>query len=383
MNKKDWKKWLFWFSFAVASIVVYKTIDSVSSIISGIGNFFGLIMPFFMALLVAYILYMPCKTIENVVKKTKFNFLKKRSRGLSVLIVYFITALIIFIIINFIIPTVKTSIIDLVENLPNYYNSAIEYVDNLDEDSMLAKLNIHEYINNLKEINIGKEIVNWINMDNINSYIKGIVGAANIVFNIFVTIVVSVYILLERSDIRNFLENLSKAIFDKKANMTIARYYRKTNSIFFNFIASQVIDAIIVGIITSIAMSIMRIKYAVLLGLLIGLFNIIPYFGAIIAVAISLVITVFTGGFMQAIWLGIVVIILQQIDANIINPKILGNSLNLSPILVIFAVTVGGTYFGVLGMFLGVPIAAFIKLILGDFIDYKNKKGFLDKVQAK
>lgn len=296
---------------------------------------------------------------------------------------YFITALIIFIIINFIIPTVKTSIIDLVENLPNYYNSAIEYVDNLDEDSMLAKLNIHEYINNLKEINIGKEIVNWINMDNINSYIKGIVGAANIVFNIFVTIVVSVYILLERSDIRNFLENLSKAIFDKKANMTIARYYRKTNSIFFNFIASQVIDAIIVGIITSIAMSIMRIKYAVLLGLLIGLFNIIPYFGAIIAVAISLVITVFTGGFMQAIWLGIVVIILQQIDANIINPKILGNSLNLSPILVIFAVTVGGTYFGVLGMFLGVPIAAFIKLILGDFIDYKNKKGFLDKVQAK
>ena len=383
MNKKDWKKWLFWLSFAVASIVVYKTIDSVSSIISGIGNFFGLIMPFFMALLVAYILYMPCKTIENVVKKTKFNFLKKRSRGLSVLIVYFITALIIFIIINFIIPTVKTSIIDLVENLPNYYNSAIEYVDNLDEDSMLAKLNIHEYINNLKEINIGKEIVNWINMDNINSYIKGIVGAANIVFNIFVTIVVSVYILLERSDIRNFLENLSKAIFDKKANMTIARYYRKTNSIFFNFIASQVIDAIIVGIITSIAMSIMRIKYAVLLGLLIGLFNIIPYFGAIIAVAISLVITVFTGGFMQAIWLGIVVIILQQIDANIINPKILGNSLNLSPILVIFAVTVGGTYFGVLGMFLGVPIAAFIKLILGDFIDYKNKKGFLDKVQAK
>ena len=383
MNKKDWKKWLFWFSFAVASIVVYKTIDSVSSIISGIGSFFGLIMPFFMALLVAYILYMPCKGIEKVIKKTKFNFLKKHARGLSVLIVYFITALLIFIIINFIIPTVKTSIIDLVENLPNYYNSAIEYVDNLDEDSMLAKLNIHEYINNLKEINIGKEIVNWINMDNINSYIKGIVGAANIVFNIFVTIVVSVYILLERSDIKNFLENLSKAIFDKKANMTIARYYRKTNSIFFNFIASQLVDAIIVGIITSIAMSIMRIKYAVLLGFLIGLFNIIPYFGAIIAVIIALVITVFTGGFIQAVWLGIVVIILQQIDANIINPKILGNSLNLSPILVIFAVTVGGTYFGVLGMFLAVPIIAFLKLIIEDFIDYRNQKGFLDKMQTK
>lgn len=89
----------------------------------------------------------------------------------------------------------------------------------------------------------------------------------------------------------------------------------------------------------------MRIKYAVLLGFIIGLFNIIPYFGAIVAVVISIIITIFTGGFVQAIWLAIVVVILQQIDANIINPRILGNSLNLSPILVIFAVTVGGSYF--------------------------------------
>ena len=118
----------------------------------------------------------------------------------------------------------------------------------------------------------------------------------------------------------------------------------------------------------------MKVKYAVLLGFLIGLFNMIPYFGAIIAVALAIIITVFTGGFVQAIWLAIVVIILQQIDANIINPRILGNSLNLSPILVIFAVTVGGTYFGVLGMFLGVPVAAFLKIVIEDFISIRNNK---------
>ena len=121
-------------------------------------------------------------------------------------------------------------------------------------------------------------------------------------------------------------------------------------------------------------MSIMKVKYAVLLGFLIGLFNIIPYFGAIVAVIIAVIITIFTGGFIQAIWLAVVVVALQQIDANIINPKILGNSLNLSPILVIFAVTVGGAYFGVLGMFLGVPVIAFIKIILEDFILMKNGK---------
>lgn len=383
MNNKEWKKWIFWFSFAVASIVVYKTIDSVSSIISSIGSFFKLIMPFLMAILVAYILYMPCKGVEKFIKKLKFKFFQKHARGLSVLIVYVLAVLIIFIIINFIIPTVKESIVDLVENLPNYYNSAVEFIDNADEDSIITKLNVKSYVDNLNSVDFGKEIISWVNMDNINSYIKGIVGAANVIFDMFVTIVVSIYILLERADIKSFFQNLSKAIFDKKTNLTISRYYRKTNSIFFNFIASQLIDAVVVGIITSIAMSIMRVKYAVLLGFMIGLFNIIPYFGAIVAVILAILITVFTGGFAKAIWLGIIVIILQQIDANIINPKILGNSLNLSPILVIFAVTVGGAYFGVLGMFLGVPVIAFLKIIVDDFIEYRNKKGFLEKINLK
>ena len=100
----------------------------------------------------------------------------------------------------------------------------------------------------------------------------------------------------------------------------------------------------------------------------------IPYFGAIIATAIAAIITLITGGLLQAIWMLIVVIILQQIDANIINPKIVGKSLKMSPLLVIFAVTVGGAFFGVLGMFLAVPIIAIIKLLVEDYIDYKNEK---------
>ena len=116
----------------------------------------------------------------------------------------------------------------------------------------------------------------------------------------------------------------------------------------------------------------MKIKYATLLGFVIGMFNIIPYFGAIVAIAISIIITIFTGGITQAIWLAIIIIVLQQIDANIINPRILGNSLNLSPILVIFSVTVGGAYFKLLGMFLGVPVIALLKIILTEYIEEKN-----------
>ena len=117
-----------------------------------------------------------------------------------------------------------------------------------------------------------------------------------------------------------------------------------------------------------------EIKYAPLLGFFIGLFNMIPYVGAIIAVAISAVITLITGGLTQAIWMLIVVIILQQIDANIINPKILGDGLKISPILVIFAVTIGGEFFGVIGMFLSVPVIAILKLLIVDFIEIREKK---------
>jgi len=120
-------------------------------------------------------------------------------------------------------------------------------------------------------------------------------------------------------------------------------------------------------------MSVLKVKYAVLLGFMIGLFNLIPYLGAIVAVAIAIIITLLTGGISKAIWMAAIVIIIQQIDANIINPKITGTSLKISPILIIFSVTIIGAYFGVIGMFLAVPIVAIIKLMISDYIKYKEE----------
>lgn len=378
MNNKEWKKWIFWFTFAVASIIVYKTIDSVSTIYNAIAGFLNLLTPFFFAILLAYILYMPQKKMEDKFDKSKIKLFKKHKRGISTLIIYLILVLIIFILFNFLIPTVINSVKDLFKNLPDYYNNRIEYFSNIDDDSVLARLNIKKYANDLKQTNVAEnimdELVKYINIDNMSSYIKGIISATTVIFDIFVTIIVSVYILLERTDIKSFLKNLSKAVFDEKTNYRISKYYRRTNSIFFTYITSQIIDAFIVGIITTIAMIILKVKYAVLLGFIIGLFNIIPYFGAIIGIIISIIITIITGGVFQALWMAVIIIILQQIDANIINPKILGSNLNLSPILIIFGVTIGGTYFGPLGMFLAVPIIAFIKLILEDFVETQNKQ---------
>ena len=191
--------------------------------------------------------------------------------------------------------------------------------------------------------------------------------------------IVSVYVLSERDRIYGFIRRGTRALFKDKNYKNLMKYFNSANKIFLGFISSQLIDAIIVSVLTTIAMSFMGIKYAPLLGLIIGIFNIIPYVGAIIGVAISAIITLITGGLSQAIWMVVIITILQQIDANVINPKIIGNSLKMSPLLVIIAITVGGTYWGVVGMFVSVPISALIKIIAEDYIDYKIK----EKIQIK
>ena len=378
---KHFSKWLYWFTLGFALVVAYKAVDTLGIAFSAIGNFVSIVTPFIIACFLAYLLYKPCRAIEETFKNTKkLNFLKKHRRGFSVLTVYFIVFSIFFIVINFIRPALENSIKELAMNVPNYYNSSITFLKNLPEDSIWSELNVAALVENLESFNITEKMIEWVDLENATQYIKGIVGAAGIVFDIFVIIVVSIYILLERSDIKSFVQNLFKAILSDEKNKKIMEIYNSSNFVFYNYVASQILDGFLVGIIVSVIMSIMKIRYSILLGFLIGLFNVIPYFGAIIAIIISALITIFTNGFATAVWMTIIVVIVQQIDANIINPRILGNSLKISPILVIFATTVGGAYFGIVGMFLGVPAVALIKIFILQFI--KNKNNEKEKIEA-
>ena len=331
-------------------------------------------MPFMMGALIAYILYIPCKKIEELFRKSKSKLVKKKARTFAIITVYLILVLVIVILINCILPPVINSIKDLVGNLPGYYTTLTNIINSLPEESVWVKLNVKELLNKISQI----DFASYITPEYISQYIKGAMSFATGIFDIFVTVIISVYTLAERGRIVRFFKRVSSAIFGTSKYSMIDKYFKKTNEVFFNFISGQLIDAILIGILTSIAMSILNVKYAVLLGFLIGLFNLIPFFGAIVAVAISIIITICTGGIAKAVWLAVVVIILQQLDANIINPKILGDKLQISPILVILSVTVIGTYFGVLGMFLAVPVVTILKLILEDFVDYKNRKNEIE-----
>lgn len=363
-------KWLYWFTFAIAVIFVYKTVDSLEQITNWFKEFFSVLAPFAIGILISYILYIPCKKIEETyLKVKKIKFINKKARPLSILTVYVIVFILIVILFNFIVPPIIKSIVDLANNFGNYYEKAIAQINQLPEDSFWKTEVITRIMKEIENIDV-KQIVN---VEILTQYAQGALNIATKVFDIFVTIIVSIYMLNSRTQIVQFFSRLVGAIFNKNTYHNIGKYFNSTNQIFFHFLSSQLLDAVVVGILTSIAMSILGVKYSILLGVMIGLFNLIPYVGAIIAVVISAIITIFTGGIVQAIWMLIIVTILQQIDANIINPKIVGNSLKINPLLVILAVTIGGAYFGIIGMFLAVPVIAVIKIIIEDFIEYREQ----------
>ena len=366
------RKWIFWVSIGTVLIMIYKFFDNFSGIGRWISNLLVILTPFLAAILMSYILYTPCSKIEKALKKkTKL----KHTRLLSIIIVYLIVFICIFLILKFVIPAIFNSIIDLINNIQGYYNT-IKTSEIGGNWAPFIKDNIIkpmvDYIGNL-------DFKTIITPDRIMEYLSSAIGAVKIVFNIFISLICSVYILSERESIIRFIDRFAKASMSNKGYHKFNRYFSNGNKIFFGFISSQFIDAIVVSILMSILLLILRVKYAILLGVIVGLFNLIPYFGAIVAVIVAALITVLTGGWQQALIMTIAMVIVQQIDANIINPRITGSRLNVSPLLVIFSVTIGGAYLGVVGMFIAVPVAVLIKLMLDDYIENKSETKTLTK----
>jgi len=192
------------------------------------------------------------------------------------------------------------------------------------------------------------------------------------VFKAGMGLVVSVYILLDRENIGSFFDKISRTFFEEKTQNRLKKYMRQVNKVVFAFILGKSIDSIINTVVVTSVLLIFNVKYAVLLGMICGVANFIPYLGSLIAVIFVSIITLITGGVAKSITTLVALIIFQQLDGNIIEPKIMGKTLKINPLLVIFSVIVGGAYFGVMGMFLAVPVVTVLKQILLEYIDSRN-----------
>ena len=302
------------------------------------------------------------KIIEYCLKK-KQGFVHNHCRTISIFIVYIIFGLLVFGAFKIITPVISNSVGEFVKNVPIYYKSL--------EDNELFNNEVGDYIiEQISNIDVSK----YLNIDSLFSYVKSTIGIAKEIFNIFVSIIVSIYLLSGRTTILAFWNKQAKAHLSKERYKKVCKYTKEVNTILASYLSGQILDSIVVGILATIALSILKVKYSVLLGIIIGFSNLIPFFGAIFGIGFALIIITLTGGIKSVLIVGAVVLILQQLDANIINPKITSLRVDISPLTTIIAITIGGALFGVLGMFLAVPVAAILKLILEDNANEKLKK---------
>ena len=356
------KLWFPLFIFGAALIIFYKTVDKLPSVISGIVSFLGIFSPIITGAIIAFLLFIPQNAIERLFKKTKeTNFFNKHSRGISVGITYVALILIVAAILYLVIPTVATSVANLITNLPAYNENTINYIKKL-----AGKEAVLEYFNS---------ILSNFDITNINSYIQEIAKVGSGFFDFIIAFVMSIYMLCSHEQIILTGGRVLNLIFKKRSLYSFYSYVARGTKIFYDYLYGAFIDAILVSAVLAIALSIVKIPYGVLLGIFIGLCNLIPYFGAIISGICAVVATyITTGNLITSLIALAIILVIQQLDANLIQPRIVGKSVGLRPFYVLVAITIGGALFGFVGVLLSVPMAAFAKMCIIDITEAKKEK---------
>lgn len=372
MKWKDLSKYLSLFIFAVAVIAVYKTFDNIGAIFGWFDNLLYLLRPFIIGFAISYVLVSPCRFIEKLLLKQKNNWLKERRRAVSVIIIYALFLLVIVLVLVTVIPAIVSSLVEFYNNLPSLIGAFVNWFNSLDLGITLGENTLSQLFEN--DYFSVQELLKFLDLANMNRYAQGVMSVGSGVVHVFMGLIVSVYILLDRANLKSGLARLSRVVFKDKSRRFLLKYLRRINEFANKYIYCMLVDAIIIFVAGFLVLSIEGVEYAPLLALMLGVFNLIPYFGAIIATATIGIITVFTGSLTLAIVAVVSMIVLQQLDANLIQPKLFAGSLQVKPLWVIFAVFVGGGLFGTIGIFLAVPIAALCRSIIIDFMEYREAK---------
>jgi len=366
--KIDWNYWFTRFLFVMAIIIGFKLITNYQVISDSLANLLNVLSPFIIGFIFAYLLNGAQKRLENLFQKTQISFITKHSRGISVLILYLIIFYLFFLVLNYVVPLMIDNLVDLLGLLPQFYNYLMDLITRLEYEGVFESLNLEEFLQNLTaDFSPENLLQQWTQaLTSLGVITKSL---SSFVLNSFLTLIISVYALLFKDGILSFIDKLGQKTLSEKIYLSSKKWLSKTHTIFYKFISSRFLDACVIGVLASVILYALDVPFAITLGILTGICNMIPYFGSIFASIVITIITFFSADFQLALTALIALLILQQIDGNIIGPRIMGGALDLNPIIIIISITVGGAYFGVLGMFLAVPIAAILKIIMMNWLD--------------
>ncbi len=363
MNREFFKKYISIFILAVLIIAVYKTFDSIGLVFSYIGSFFKLLMPVFAAFAIAFILHPACKKLENVFRSFKIGFVSSHCRGFAITAVYLGTLAIVTGFFWILLPIIFESITDLVKQLPFIIESVGKFLYSVD----FAGYSLKPFLDKITIY----EIMSAFDLSNVQGVVQGVAGFSKGIINIFLSIIISVYILADRAGLLSSADKLVSMLIPHEKKAVLTKYVNRTFFIMYRYVYCQLLDAVIVFTLSFIGLAVLKVQYAPVLALFIGVFNIIPYFGATVACTLTALLTVFTASFSRGVIVAIVLIVLQQLDANIIQPRLVRDTLKVKPFWVLCGVLVGGGLFGMAGVLLAVPIIALAKTLFEDMYDYR------------
>ena len=301
--------------------------------------------------------------------RRKENSAKKLSRALSILFALIFAVLIVYAFISMLLPQLVESVKGIVESIPTYYGSIEKWVENILEnnpdirsyaDTGLQKA--YDYINNWVNTSLLSDM-----KEVISTLTTSVVSVVKVFANLLIGIVASVYMLWSKDIFQAQAKKLIVAIFHTQAADNLLKVGRETYKVFNGFVIGKIIDSAIIGVLCYLGMIILKLPYPALIATIVGVTNVIPFFGPIIGGAPSALLILLVNP-LQSFYFIIFIVILQQIDGNVIGPKILGNTVGISGFWVLISITVATSLFGFTGMILGVPVFAIIYMLVSDAV---------------
>lgn len=365
-HKRALKKWLWYFSIPAAAILLYKLYDNFGEALGLIGKLLGILSPFVGGFLLAFFMYGPSKRVEQALLRLKGRAWPRLARPLALTITYLLLVGALTLIVYLLLPTLTGSLVSLVSAMPDYINAAMDKLRELDAaGGFLSEIGLMDRLNDVYAYLLDT-VTRLLTTENILTALKSVGSVASSLVDVVIAFIVSLYMLGGREHLTAALKNFLGLFIKPRPLALVADYSHRSARIFTNYFYGALLDALCVGVVVSIGLAIFRVPYAVLLGMSLGLLNMIPYFGAIIgSIGIALV-TLLTSNFYTAIGVVIYVVVVQQIDANIIQPRVVGGSVGLRPIYVLLSITLFGGLFGFWGIFLGPPLMAIVQMFVRD-----------------
>ena len=369
-----------WYIVALVAIIaiIFLMIANWGVVLAVIGKFLTILMPFILGFFFACFINPLVKRVHSLLNRMKPGKGAKIKKAFSVIISYVVVIGVITVLLIYIIPQIKASIGELGNTIQDGYQYMITHQKELNEKIPFIGLGGGiEYIKEFaykKIMSNGSEIIPYVY--HVSS------SLLTMSYNVLMGLVISIYIILDMKKLKISARKVVYALSPKKKEQEVWETMKQCSHIFNGFLIGKMIDSLIIGILCLIAMSILKLPYALLLSLIVCITNMIPYFGPIIGAIPGVMIYLFID-IRYAFIFALMILILQQFDGLYLGPKILGDQTGIKPLWVIFGITVGGAYFGVMGMFLGVPVVAVIMYLLQLFLDKKLKKKNISTFDSK